>query len=240
MTWSIVARDPETGAFGIAVTTCFFAVGALCPFVEAGVGAVGTQALVNPLLGSRGLRLMAEGTTATAALPLLLAADTGRAHRQLHLIDRNGDTAGHTGASCVPWCGHIGENDVSVAGNMLAGPAVIRATLDAYHAAQGPFAARLLAGLDAGQAEGGDKRGKQSAALLIASTEPYPDLDLRVDDHPEPLIELRRLYQVSRRYAPYRRYMPRLDNPSGMFDRSQLEAELAQVRAEVAAERENR
>ncbi|MBV9860350.1 MAG: DUF1028 domain-containing protein [Alphaproteobacteria bacterium] len=230
MTWSIVARDVQTGAFGIAVTTCFFAVGALCPYVESGIGAVATQAMVNPLLGSRGLRLLAEDVPAEAAVPLLLAPDQGREHRQLHLVDRAGATAAHTGAECVPWCGHVFERDVSVAGNMLVGPEVVGDTLAAYCSATGSFAERLLAALDAGQVAGGDKRGRQSAALMVCSTERYPDLDLRVDDHPDPLIELRRLYEVSRRYAPYRRFMPTAANPSGLYDRALLERELTQAR----------
>jgi uncharacterized Ntn-hydrolase superfamily protein len=232
MTWSIVARDPATGAFGVAVTTRFFAVGALCPFVASGIGAVATQALVNPLLGSRGLRLLAEEIAAEAALPLLLAADEGREHRQLHLVDRRGRTAAFTGNACIGWCGHEAGDGVSVAGNMLAGPAVVGATLAAYRAASGPFARRLLDALDAGQNEGGDKRGRQSAALLIGAGEDYPELDLRVDDHQDPLVELRRLYAVSLRYAPYRRYMPSRANPSGRTDRAGLEAELAQARGE--------
>ncbi|MBV9861688.1 MAG: DUF1028 domain-containing protein [Alphaproteobacteria bacterium] len=232
MTWSVVARDPETGAFGVAVTTCFFAVGALCPFAASGIGAVSTQALVNPLLGLRALRLLAEEISAASAPPLLLMPDEGREHRQLHLIDRAGDVAAHTGSACIGWCGHVQGAQVSVAGNMLTGPEVVTASLAAYEAASGPFARRLLAALDAGQVAGGDKRGRQSAALLVCSTEPYPDLDLRVDDHPEPLVELRRLYDLSRRYAPYRRFMPSRANPSGLHDRAALEAALARARAE--------
>jgi uncharacterized Ntn-hydrolase superfamily protein len=234
MTWSIVARDAATGSFGVAITTCFFAVGALCPYVASDIGAVATQALVNPLLGSRGLDLLALDVAADAALPLLLAADEGRDHRQLHLVDRWGRTAAFTGEACIGWCGHEGADGVSVAGNMLAGPAVVAATLAAYRRAAGPFAARLLDALDAGQREGGDKRGRQSAALLVGAGEDYPELDLRVDDHADPLVELRRLYDVSRRYAPYRRFLPTRANPSGITDRARLEAELARARAETA------
>ncbi|MCH8113831.1 MAG: DUF1028 domain-containing protein, partial [Proteobacteria bacterium] len=198
MTWSIVARDPETGYFGIAVATRFFAVGALCPWTEAKVGAISTQALVNPALGPRGLALLREGAPAPAALNALMRGDEGRAFRQVHLIDAKGQTAAYTGADCIDWAGRREGEAVSVAGNMLAGPAVVEDTLASYRANMDtPFVERLLLAMDAGEAAGGDKRGKQSAALLIQGSEPYRRLDMRVDDHAEPLVELRRLYGVA-------------------------------------------
>ena len=232
MTWSIVARDPGTGAFGVAVTTKFFAVGALCPHAASGVGALSTQALVNPTYGPRGLRLLAERKPAAAVVEALLATDAGRGTRQLHVIDRLGGIAAHTGGDCVGWCGHTIEDGFSVAGNMLAGPQVIAATVAAYQdAADAPFADRLLRGLEAGQAAGGDKRGKQSAALLIYAGEEYPALDLRVDDHAEPLAELRRLYvEAHILFLPFLSFLPTRADPSGTYDRATIEAQLPRAR----------
>jgi uncharacterized Ntn-hydrolase superfamily protein len=232
MTWSIIARDLETGAFGVAVTTKFFAVGALCPHAQSGVGAIATQALVNPTFGPRGLRLLAEGKTADAVLRALLAGDEGRGVRQLHILDAKGNIAAHTGTDCVDWCGHTVEDGFSVAGNMLAGPQVIAATVAAYRGGAGrAFADRLIAALEAGQAAGGDKRGKQSAALKIYAGEDYPWLDLRVDDHPEPLAELRRLYRESfERYLPLLHFLPKRDDPAGIYDRAVIDAELPRIR----------
>jgi len=227
MTWSIVARDPATGAFGVAVTTKFFAVGALCPHAKAGAGALATQALVNPTFGPRGLALLAGGAAAEHVLATLIASDAGRATRQLHLVDAAGRVAAHTGSDCIGWCGHRSGEGFSVAGNMLAGEAVVAATHGSFAASQGrPMALRLIDALDAGQAQGGDKRGKQSAALKVFSSEDYPDLDLRVDDHAEPLAELRRLYGLSEgRFAAFRSFMATRANPSGVFDRAIIEAE---------------
>lgn len=225
MTWSIVARDAETGAFAVAVTTRFFAVGAVCPWVMSGVGAVSTQALVNPYLGSKGLKLLAEGIAAGDALAALLATDEGRALRQIHMVDSRGRTAAHTGGDCLNWAGHRAGEGVSVAGNILTGPRVVEDTLAAYQAnGKLPFAERLITALDAGQAAGGDSRGKQSAALRIFTTEDYPFLDLRVDDHAEPLVELRRLYEVYQKdYAVFRPIVPTKANPTGITDRKVIE-----------------
>src|SRR6185437_8482779 len=232
MTWSIVARDAESGAFAVAVTSKFFAVGALCPYAQSGVGALATQALVNPTYGPQGLRLLAEGRPAAHVLELLLAADDGREARQVQLVDRAGRVAAHSGRDCVGWCGHVVGEDFAVAGNMLAGPAVVAATADAFRSAAGrPLAERLLAGLDAGQAQGGDKRGKQSAALLVYRGEDYPYLDLRVDDHAEPLIELARLYRESHRvFLPFLDFLPSRANPAGVNDRAVIDAALVRTR----------
>jgi uncharacterized Ntn-hydrolase superfamily protein len=231
MTWSILARDAATGAFGVAVTTKFFAVGAGCPHAMSNAGALATQALINPTLGPRGLRLLAEGVRAQAVIDTLLASDQGRETRQLHVLDATGRAAAHTGRNCVDWCGHLIRTGFSVAGNMLAGPKVIEDTAAAYEAsAHLPLAERLIGALDAGQAAGGDKRGKQSAALKIYAGEEYPWLDLRVDDHPEPLVELRRLYDVARqRYLVFHRFLPTRNDPSGVFDRATINAEVERV-----------
>jgi uncharacterized Ntn-hydrolase superfamily protein len=226
MTWSIIARDAPTKAFGIAVATRFFAVGSLCPHAMSGVGALCTQALVNPMYGPSGLKLLSDGASAADVVRRLTAADAGAAHRQLHVMDRAGRIAAHTGSACVGWCGDVHAEDYSIAGNMLAGPAVLEATAAAYMThADRPLADRLMRALEAGEAAGGDKRGKQSAALLIYSTEDYADLDLRVDDHADPLAELRRLYDVSEGYfTPFKRFLPTRAHPAGVFDRAVIEA----------------
>ena len=235
MTWSIIARDPDTGAFGVAISTRFFAVGALCPHASGGIGALSTQALVNPTFGPRGMRLLAQGRSAGEAVAELIASDDGRDHRQLHVIDRQGRTAAHTGKACIDWCGHVAGEAFSVAGNMLAGARVVEATAQAYRDnLDQRFAERLIRALEAGEAQGGDKRGKQSAALIIYSTEEYPELDLRVDDHADPLVELRRLEAKScERYVHFMRFMARHDAPSGIFDRTVIEAEIARATAKV-------
>lgn len=226
MTWSIIARDPRTNSFGVAVSTRFFAVGSLCPRVQSEVGAVCTQALVNPTFGPRGLKLLSEGIAAAEVVKRLVASDPGAAHRQLHIMDRNGNTAAHTGSACIDWCGSTHAEDYSIAGNMLTGPSVIEQTARAYvEGADRPFADRLIGALEAGEAAGGDKRGRQSAALLIYSTEDYADLDLRVDDHPDPLAELRRLYDVSESYySLFKKFLPTRAHPGGIFDRTVIEA----------------
>jgi uncharacterized Ntn-hydrolase superfamily protein len=228
MTWSLVARD-ASGAFGVAVASKFFAVGALCPAVRATKGALSTQALMNPLYARDGLRHLGAGLDAQATLAQLLAGDPGREVRQVHIVDAAGRAAAHTGANCIPWCGALSGPSHSVAGNMLAGPQVLEETARAYEASAGlPFAERLLAAMDAGEAAGGDKRGRQGAALLIHTTEDYPFLDLRVDDHEEPLAELRRLLAKSlERFQPFLACLPRRDDPAGITDRAEIEARIA-------------
>jgi len=235
MTWSIVARDPRTKQFGIAVATKNFAVGCRVPKILAGVGAVASQALSNPFYCVNGIRLLQEGKSADEVVTALTAADDGRDHRQLHVMDAAGRNAAHTGSSCVDWCGHTIRESFSVAGNMLAGPAVIAESAKAYAAnASMPFARRLIAALQAGEAAGGDKRGRQSAAVLIYGEEEWPDLDLRVDDHTDPLPELARLEAVSReRWVHFAKFMPSRRNPAGELDRAKIEAGVA---ASIAAE----
>ena len=232
MTWSIVARHSD-GAFGVAVASRFFAVGALCPHARSGIGALSTQALVNPGYGPSGLDLLERGIAASDAVARLVAGDEGREHRQLHLIDRRGRCAAHTGSLCIDWCGDRAHDGFSVAGNMLAGPAVLDETARAYQAhANAPFPERLLAAMAAGEAAGGDKRGKQAAALLIHTTEIYAFLDLRVDDHPDPIAELKRLYQMSlERYQPFLACLPSAARPAGITDRAAIEAEIERFQA---------
>jgi uncharacterized Ntn-hydrolase superfamily protein len=228
MTWSILARDPATGEIGVAVATRFFAVGALAVHAEGEVGALATQALINPMYAITGLPRLRAGEDPEAIVAALLAGDAGREHRQLHILDGSGRIAAHTGADCVGWCGSVRAANVSIAGNMLAGPDVVSRTLEAFTAAHGSMAERLLTAMDAGEAAGGDKRGKQSAALKVCSRDPYPDLDIRTDDHPDPLAELRRLHRVAReRFVHFRRFLPGADSPCGVFDRAVIEAAIA-------------
>ena len=226
MTWSIIARDNSTGQFGIAVATRFFAVGARVPYIAAGIGALATQALVNPYYGIDGLRLLREGRQPDEIIKTLIAADSGQASRQLHVMDASGRIASHTGRDCIDWCGHVEGKGFSIAGNMLAGAAVLDDTAAAYVANEKmPFARRLLAAMRAGEAAGGDKRGKQSAALLIHDEEEWSALDLRVDDHADPLAELERLEAVSReRWVHFRKFLPTRQNPAGVTDRETIDA----------------
>ena len=228
LTWSILVRDPVTGALGAAVATRFFAVGALAIHVEGGVAALATQALINPMYAVHGMARLRAGEPPDAIAAALLAEDAGRDHRLLHMIDAQGRIAQYTGKDCVAWCGSVRGADVSVAGNMLAGSAVVERTLAAFERAAGTLADRLLTALEAGEAAGGDKRGKQSAAMKIATRDPYPDLDIRIDDHPDPLAELRRLHAVSQeRFAVFRRFLPGTDSSCGVFDRAVIDAAVA-------------
>jgi uncharacterized Ntn-hydrolase superfamily protein len=228
MTWSILARDPASGALGVAIATRFFAVGALCPHAESGVGALSTQALVNPHYGRQALQLLREGLAPAEVVKRLVSPDEGREHRQLHVIDAAGRIAQHTGKECVDWCGAVLGDGYSVAGNMLANEQVIRQTARAFENSQRPFPERLIVALEAGEAAGGDKRGKQSAALIVCSTEKYADLHLRVDDHATPLAELRRLYdKAHERFIPYLKCAPSEAKPWGVTDRSVIEQEIA-------------
>jgi uncharacterized Ntn-hydrolase superfamily protein len=236
MTWSIIARNDATGQFGIAVATRFFAVGSRVPHIAAGIGGIATQALVNPYYGIDGLKLLREGRTPRETIETLIAADSGRESRQLHIMDAGGRIAAHTGRECVDWCGHIEGNGFSIAGNMLAGARVLDDTASSYIANKTlPFAQRLIAAMRSGEAAGGDKRGKQSAALLIYGEEEWSDLDLRVDDHSDPLAELQRLEQVSReRWVHFRQFLPSRKNPAGITDRPTIDAS---IEAAIAGEK---
>jgi uncharacterized Ntn-hydrolase superfamily protein len=216
-TFSIAARCARTGMLGAAVSTAVPGVGALCPFVGAGTGAVCTQSWVNPYLGIDGVRLMGEGKTAQQALDQLIAADPGRDVRQLGMVDRDGGSAAWTGKDCTQWFGHITGRDFAVQGNMLVGEPTVRAMADAFVAGAAlDLPERLIAVLEAGQAAGGDKRGRQSAALKVHNREDYPWLDLRVDEHRYPIAELRRVYEVARhQLLPFIGGMPTRATPLG-------------------------
>ena len=183
MTWSIVTHDPSTGAFAVAVATKAFAVGASCPFVRSGVGAVSTQSMTNRYLGPAVLDGLARGLPPDAAIEGALVGDAGRGVRQVHAVDRHGRTAAWTGQNCVEWCGSVAAGGISVAGNMLAGEPTVAETLAAWLAhPEVDVPERLMLAMEAGEAAGGDRRGKQSAAMLLTTTEDFPDLNLRVDD----------------------------------------------------------
>ncbi len=205
-TYSIVARDPASGQIGVAVQSHWFSVGSSVPWAEAGVGAVATQSFVDPSYGKLGLDLMRAGRSAPEALKGLLGADEGREVRQVAMIDAAGKVAAHTGAKNIPMAGHHAGNGYSVQANLMEKDTVWPAMAKAFEAAKGDLAERMMAALEAAEREGGDIRGRQSAALIVVSAKstgrPWSDriFDLRVEDHPDPLKELRRLLTLQRAY----------------------------------------
>ena len=208
MTYSIVGRDPDTGELGVAVQSRAFNTGAACAWAEAGVGAVATQSFTERRYGPRGLALLSAGRDPHEALDELLAADEGREVRQVAFLDARGRTAAHTGESCIPHAGHLATENASVQGNMLRSADVWPAMREAFDGTAGTLAERLLSALDAAEAAGGDYRGRQAAGLVVVAGErdeqPSVDrvFDLRIDDHEDPLGELRRLHRLA---AAYRR-----------------------------------
>jgi uncharacterized Ntn-hydrolase superfamily protein len=205
-TFSIVARDPATGQMGVAVQSHYFSVGPVVPWAEAGVGAVATQSLVLIDYGPNGLALMKQGMTAQQALDSLLKADAHNEGRQVAMVDAKGTVATYTGKNAIPFCGHKSGAQYSCQANLMASDRVWPAMAEAYEKAQGDLAERMMQALEAGQRAGGDIRGMQSAAILIVKAEstgkPWNDrvMDLRVEDSPQPLKELRRLIKLRRAY----------------------------------------
>ncbi len=196
MTYSLVAREAETGRLGVAVQSHWFAVGAVVPWAAPGVGAVATQSVAEVTYGPRGLELLRAGASAQEALDRLVAQDHNASVRQVALVDSSGAVAVHTGADCVGFAGHVTGDQVSCQANMMSSARVWPVMLEAFHAAEGDLARRLLGALDAAQAAGGDARGKQSAALLVVPAQGeawQTEVSLRIEDHPEPLQEMRRL-----------------------------------------------
>ena len=206
MTFSIVARDPDTGDFGVAVASKFLAAGSVVSHARAGVGGIATQALANYTYGPDGLQLLADGLSAAEAVERLTGADDGRDHRQLGIVDANGGAATYTGKACIDWAGGRTADGVAVQGNILAGPSVVDAMLDAYHAPGLPFPERLVAALQAADEQGGDRRGRQSAAVLVKRVEGgYGGnndnwIDLRVDDDVAPMDRLKGLVELVHLY----------------------------------------
>lgn len=201
-TYSIVGFDPEKGDLGVAVASKFIASGAIVPWVKARVGAIASQALANPSYGPRGLMLLEKRMSARSVLEALLSDDPLREHRQVGIVDSKGEAAAFTGKECYPYAGHIVGNYYSVQGNILTGADVLEAMAKAFESTRGELVDKLLSALEAGDRAGGDKRGKQSAAVIVLRekggylglTDKY--VDLRVDDHPEPVKELRRIFEI--------------------------------------------
>lgn len=204
-TFSIVAVDTLTGEIGVAVASKFLAVGAVVPYAQAEVGGIATQAWGNTTFGPRGLELLKEGYSPEEVLNILLESDTLREQRQVGIVNARGESAAYTGKGCIAWAGHITGPGYSIQGNILAGEQVVKAMERAFLETKGELADRLLAALEAGEAAGGDRRGKQSAALLVVREEGgysgYNDryIDIRVDDNPDPVKELKRIYKIWKR-----------------------------------------
>lgn len=220
MTYSIVAHDPESGQMGVAVQSHFFSVGSICPWPEPGVGVVATQAMAEVSYGPLGLALLRAGKSPDEALRALLAVDDGAARRQVAVVDAGGAVAVHTGEQCIPEAGHHEGDGYSVQANMMERPTVWDAMAEAYEAATGDLADRMLAALDAGEAEGGDIRGRQSAALVVVEATGRPwerAYDVRVDDDPDPLADLRRLLDMQRAYRTGRHGPAMGPNPELLF-----------------------
>jgi len=207
VTFSIVARCPKTLALGVAVSTAVPAVGSVVPHVEVEVGAIATQAQTSVLYGIEGLQLLKKGLAPHAALETMLAQDRDREKRQVSIIDAKRRTAAYTGKEAEEWKGHYVGQDYVVAGNMLVGSHVIRAMSESFEQEEGSVAERLLRALKSGQDAGGDKRGRESAAIIVVDkrwkSESRPKLDLRVDLHPNPIEELCRIYRVVKERFPY-------------------------------------
>ena len=205
-TYSIVALDEETGQLGVAVQSHWFSVGTVVPWAKAGVGAVATQSIAEPSYGPKGLALMEKGIPADEALQSLLAKDLGEDVRQVAMVDAQGNVGAHTGSRCISYASHITGKNCSAQANIMAKPTVPAAMIQAFENTPGSLAERMLAALDAAEAEGGDLRGRQSAAMLVVSGDPTGDpwkdriVDLEIADHENPLLELRRLLRISQAY----------------------------------------
>lgn len=210
MTFSIVARCERTGQLGVAVSTAVPAVGAMCPYARSGVGAVSTQSWVNPYLAMRALDRIAAGDDAIEALNAVIAQDAEKHLRQIGVIDSMGRASAWTGDECTPWCGQIVDTNFAAQGNMLVSAATIDAMADSFRSSRAlDLAERLVQALEAGQRAGGDKRGRQSACIKVYGAEDYALWDLRVDEHVDPIIELRRVYAIARaQLLPFIEGMP--------------------------------
>ena len=218
MTFSIIARCPRSGQFGVAAATAMPAVGKLLSHAAAGAGAAATQAQVNPYLGLDGLALLRQGLSAWQVLERLKATDPCMELRQCALIDAQGDSLCWTGEKCIPWAGSLAGEQFSVQGNRLVGPQVLDAVAEAFrHAEKRPLIERLIEALAAGDRCGGDRHGESSAVIYVVDQEEYPLWDIRVDHHLDPLAELRRLHKVfAREVLPEILAMPTRDNPAGL------------------------
>jgi uncharacterized Ntn-hydrolase superfamily protein len=238
MTFSIAARDPRNGWLGVATSSKALAAGSAVPYVRKGAGAIASQSFVNPYLGIDGLVLLEQGLPAERAVEHLIEGDPGRELRQLGIVDADGRTAAYTGERCIPWAGHVLGGGYVCLGNILMGEAVVKAMATAFeHTLEEELPERLMQALEAGQAAGGDRRGRQSAGIYIIAAEEYPWCDLRVDDHENPVPELRRVLEVYKREeVPYLQVSPRRDDYIPHWDvvtniRNQMEHTLDEAQA---------
>lgn len=224
MTFSLIARCPDTGQFGIAAATAVPAVGKLLTHAVAGVGAVATQAKLNPYIGIDGVSLLKNGRSAREVLEILRDGDPCAEDRQFAVIDREGKTAAFTGRECLQWAGHQEHQGFSVQGNRLTGDEVLDKVAECYRTSVGkPFDERLMEALEAGDSVGGDRKGERSATIYIVEKEEYPLWDIRVDAHPDPFSELRRLHDIfAKKLIPAIRRMPTRADPSGATDESDV------------------
>lgn len=223
MTFSITARCQETGQLGVAVSTKLPAVGNLCPYAESGIGAIATQSFVNPYIGINGLQYLKESHNASEVLDIVLNEDPDPEMRQVCIVDSHGKSAAFTGEKCDGWSGHLTGENYAVAGNMLVGGETVKDMVRTFEDNSDlSLGERLLKSLESGQKAGGDKRGRQSAALLVVDREKYPFIDLRVDEHKNPVKELRRIYTITvKELFPFMKMLPTLENPKGSFDLEQ-------------------
>jgi len=242
VTFSIAARCPRTGMLGVATSSKALSAGGLVPYCRAGVGAIASQSFVNPYLGIDGLELLEQGLPAERALERLVEADPGRELRQLAIVDGEGRVAAYTGERCLAWAGEVLGGGYVCLGNILVAEDVVTAMALAFEqSADGELPERLLLALEAGQEAGGDRRGRQSAGLHVVHTEAYPYCDLRVDDHPDPVPELRRLFESYKGEQPFWQMMlPRRDDLIPNWDavlrvRDAMEASLEHVEAGLPA-----
>lgn len=213
MTFSIVARCPRTGALGVATSSRALAAGGGVPYCRAGVGAIASQSFSNPYLGIDGLALLEQGLPAERTLERVIETDAGRDLRQLAIVDKNGRVAAYTGERCIDWAGHVLGGGYVCLGNILVGEDVVKAMAVAFErSVEEELPERLIRALEAGQDAGGDRRGRQSAGIHVVQTEEYPYCDLRVDDHPEPVAELRRVLTIFQRIEPFLRMSSRRDD----------------------------
>lgn len=242
MTFSIAARDPQNGWLGVATSSKAIAAGGLVPYVKAGVGAIASQSFVNPYLGIDGLQLLGDGLPAERVLERVIEGDPGRDLRQLAIVDKDGRVASFTGDRCIPWAGQILGGGYVCLGNILRGEQVVKAMADAFERGAGePLYERLMRVLEAGQEAGGDRRGRQSAGMYIMADQDYPLCDLRVDDHEDPVAELRRVLGVwEREEIPFLMAAPRRDDfiphwEQVMHVRDQIERDLDEQQAVTTA-----
>jgi uncharacterized Ntn-hydrolase superfamily protein len=213
MTFSITARCPRTGMLGVGTSSKALAAASWVPYCRTGVGAIASQAFTNPYLGIEGIALLEQGLTAERTLERVIESDQGRDLRQIGIVDRDGNTAAYTGAQCIAWAGELEGGGYVCLGNILTGEEVVKAMALAFESSiDEELPERLMRALEAGQEAGGDRRGRQSAGLHAVHTEDYPYCDLRVDDHPDPVAELRRVFTLFQRTEPFMQTVPRRDD----------------------------